>query len=146
MKKEITGHESKYLHIRKSVFNLIWKIPLAMIPFILSYLNLVYGIINNWSFLKLDYVFYNNEQFKTAVFSSCNLLIIPMLIFEYLLIVGSIIFLVYLIKGKIKSYNGGGLIIGLIAGLIAGLIIGLIGGLIIGLIIGLTDGLIKEFS
>ena len=102
MKKEITGHESKYLHIRKSVFNLIWKIPLAMIPFILSYLNLVYGIINNWSFLKLDYVFYNNEQLKTAVFSSCNLLIIPMLIFEYLLIVGSIIFLVYLIKGKIK--------------------------------------------
>ena len=122
--KTIKHHESKYFHIKKSVFNLIWKIPLALIPFILSVLNLYYGIIQNWSYLKLD------------------LLIIPMLFFEFALIAGSFIFLVYLIKGKLKSYNEGGLISGLIGRLIVGLIYGLIVGLISGLIVGLIDGLI----
>ena len=141
--KTINNHESKYFHIKKSVFNLIWKIPLALIPFILSALNLYYGIIKNWSFLKLDYVFASNEVLKTATFSSCSLLIIPMLFLEYALITGSFIFLAYLIKGKLKTYKENGLIDGLISRLILGLILGLISGLILGLILGLIIGLIN---
>ena len=164
--KTIKHHEHEYFHIRKRSFNLLWKIPLAIIPFILSYLNLVYGIIGNWSFLKLDYVFASDEVITTNVFQSCSLLIIPMLILEYILIAGSIIFLTYLIKGKLKFYDENGLIgrlivglitglitglivgliYGLVLGLIGGLIVGLINGLILGLILGLIFGLIEEFD
>ena len=150
--KQIKEHESEYFHIKKTALNLIWKIPLAIIPFVLSYLMLVYGIIGNWAFLKLPELF--AEETKNAVFSYCNLLIIPMLLLEYFLIAGSFIFLVYLIKGKLKSYEDGGLIVslifGLIVGLMGGLIVGLIWGLIVGLIfgmiMGLIMGLIEEFE
>jgi len=138
--KQIKEHESEYFHIKKSIFSLIWKIPLAIIPFVLSYLMLVYGIIGNWVFLKLPELF--AEEIRNAVFSYCNLLIIPMLLLEYFLIAGSFIFLVYLIKGKLKSYEDGGLIVDLIIGLILGLIVGMIVGLIWGLIVGLIWGLI----
>jgi len=138
--KQIKEHESEYFHIKKTAFNLIWKIPLAIIPFVLSYLMLVYGIIGNWAFLKLPELF--AEEAKNAVFSNCNLLIIPMLILECFLIAGSFMFAMYLIKGKLKSYEDEGLILGLIFGLIVGLILGLIGGLIFGLIGVLIFGLI----
>jgi len=137
--KTIIKHESEYFHIKKSIFSIIWKIPLAIIPFVLSYLMLVYGIIGNWVFLKLPELF--AEEAKNAVFSYCNLLIIPMLLLECFLIAGSFIFLVYLIKGKLKSYEDGGLIVGLIWGLIFGLFCGLIWGLIEGLFGGLIGGL-----
>ena len=126
--KTIIKHESEYFHIKKNIFSFIWKIPLAIIPFVLSYLMLVYGIIGNWVTLKLPDLF--AEETKNAVFSYCNLLIIPMLLLEYFLIAGSFMFAMYLIKGKLKSYEDGGLIGGLIWGLIMGLIVGLIGGLI----------------
>ena len=141
--KTIIKHESEYFHIKKSIFSLIWKIPLAIIPFVLSYLMLVYGIIGNWAFLKLPDLFVGEA--KNAVFSNCNLLIIPMLLLEYFLIAGSFMFamyLMYLIKGKLKSYEDEGLILGLIMGLILGLIWGLIEGLIEGLIFSLSGGLI----
>ena len=50
--------------------------------------------------------------------------------------------MIYLIKGKLKSYDKEGLIWGLLTGLIAGLIWGLLAGLIAGLIWGLIAGLI----
>jgi len=138
--KQIKEHESEYFHIKKTALNLIWKIPLAIIPFVLSYLMLVYGIIGNWAFLKLPDLFVGEA--KNAVFSNCNLLIIPMLLLEYFLIAGSFMFAMYLIKGKLKSYEDEGLILGLIMGLILGLIWGLIEGLIEGLIFSLSGGLI----
>ena len=146
--KQIKEHESEYFHIKKTALNLIWKIPLAIIPFVLSYLMLVYGIIGNWAFLKLPELF--AEEAKNAVFSYCNLLIIPMLLLEYFLIAGSFMFAMYLIKGKLKSYEDGSLIFGLILGLIMGLFGGLFGGLIgvliRGLIVGLIVGLIEELE
>ena len=123
MTQTIKTHESKFIHIKKSTLNLIWKIPLGFIIWIPSFLNLYFAIIKNWEFLKLDLLF--NEP---HVFNYCNLLIIPELILEYFLIVGSIVFIVWLIKGKIKKYSEKGLIFGLIAGLIIGLIAGLING------------------
>ena len=83
--KIIKKHELEYIHIRKKTFNLFWKIPLAIIPFFLAYLTLVYGIIKNWKYLGLDLL-----SEKIPIYSNSNLLIIPMLFLEYFLISFSI--------------------------------------------------------
>ena len=147
-KNKIKQYEDKYIHIKKTNLRLIWCIPLTIILFLFAYLNLRYGIISNWNYLGL------NELFNKDIYSPQNLLIIPMLFFEYLLISISFISLVYTIKGRVKSYKEEGLIFGLILflimflflgvfmGLISGLIFGLILALIIALISGLISGLI----
>ena len=106
--------------------NVSWKGFLRLLSFLgssaLAVLNFWF-IFYVWNYLNIDII-----DGKLI-----DLIIIPDLILEYVLIILAMICLVALIKGgfdKLKSCDEAGIIFGLIYGLIGGLIIGLIFGLI----------------
>ena len=131
--KTIKKHENKYLHISKRSFKYISITILLILITIGSFIIL----IDCWKFLELGSLFYEEDGYNLY-----QLMIIPILIINYLLISLTICSIVSMFK-KLKSYKEHGLILGLISGLIVGLIVGLIGGLISGLIGGLIGGLIS---
>ena len=139
MKREIKKHESEYYHIPKLKGN-PWFIPLTFIFGLLSYFNFKL-IVNLWTYLDLGYIFASSEEMLNYSPKLIDLVICYPIIFEYIFISLTIIFLVGIFK-ELKSYKEDGLLDGLIIGLILGLIIGLLGGFIAGFIVGLIMGLI----
>jgi len=138
--KQIKKHESEYYHIPKLKGN-PWCILLTFIFGMLSYFNFKL-IISIFKFVDLANPF--GDLFEESIKGVHQLIVIYPILFEYVFIILTLIFLVGIFK-KLKRYNEEGLIVGLIWGLIVGLIVGiagLIGGLIVGLIAGLIGGLI----
>ena len=108
-----------YLESRKIKLNIDWKPLIATIILIPLTIFWLYQSIVNWGMFEI----FNLEPAEIVTIS--NLIVIPNILFNYLLISLTIISLVALIKGgynKLKKYNEEGLIEGLIVGLIWGLI------------------------
>jgi len=120
-KKQIQKHEKKYLHIPKRSFKFI----LLTLLLILITIGFTFVLIDSWNFLGLSFLRGNSGLYQ--------LMIIPMLIFYYILISLTICSFVSIFK-KLKRYNEGGIILEAISGLIVGTIIGVILGLICGLV------------
>ena len=132
--KQIKKHEEQYYHIPKGRLRYIFSTIL-----LLGLCFLFYKVtLSSWNFLELSSL-ECSEEFCS--YFAHQLLILPLLILNYILISLTILSSISIFK-KLKSYDEEGLIMGLIMGLIAGLIAGLIIGLIIGLIMGLIIGLI----
>ena len=134
MKNKITNHEEKYLHSPKRAL-LYFLLTIILIGICVLFYKATYS---SWIFLELGKLECSKEL---CSYFSHQLLIIPLLILDYIIISLTIISFCNIFK-KVKRYDEEGLIRGLILGLIAGLMWGLIGGLIVGLIVGLIGGLI----
>jgi len=125
-----TKHEQEYLHLPKRSFKYI----LSTLVLILITIFSIKILISSWNFLELG-------DLSQKIFYSYQLMILPLLVFIYVLISLTVCSFVNIFK-KLKSYKEEGLIGGLIEGLIVGLFLGLIGGLIVGLFLGLIGGLV----
>jgi hypothetical protein len=134
MKQEIENHEEIYIHVPKRSFGFFFLTILLVGLTIGSFLV----TIDSWKFLELGNRVCSEE---ICNYQPHDLLIIPILIINYILIGLSICSFASMFT-ELKSYEEKGLIWGLIVGLIVGLIWGLILGLIGGLIVGLIGGLI----
>ena len=134
MNKQIQKHEEEYYHIPKGKLRYIF----ISLLFLVLLIGSIYVTYQSWIFLNLGSLECSEEFCNYEVY---QLLIIPLLILDYLIVSLFICSVVSIFK-KLNSFNETGLIVGLIFGLIGGLIVGLIIGLIVGLIIGLISGLV----
>jgi len=134
-------HTEKYVHLPKR------SLGFTILTIVLLFLTIgsFYITIDSWNVLELGSLECSG--------GSCNyqihdLMIIPLILINYILIALTICSLVSIFK-KLKSYNKEGLIFFSIIGSITFSIIGLTGGsitiLIVGLITLLAMGLIAEF-
>ena len=132
-------HEEKYIHIQKRSLT-FFLLTIVLLALTIGSFKIT---LSSWSFLELGECDLHIYQ----------LIIIPMLILDYILISLTICSSVSIFK-KLKKWDEGGLIDCLIAGLIVGLVLGLlvsmfassIGCSVLGLNFGLFVGLVLFFD
>jgi hypothetical protein len=137
----INKHEEIYIHLPKRAFKFTFLTIILVLLTIGSFLV----TIDSWKFLELGSLECSSES---CDYNLHQLLIVPILFLDYILIALSICSFVSMFK-KLKSYSEDRLVNWLIAGLVVGLVVGLgvglVAGLGVGLVAGLTLGLNGEF-